>query len=252
MTRPSESQLANEKIGAFLLRSPESQMKTHLLMRVDTLKKWTDFRGEVVAISRAISAAQAQPTAMDTGAVGKGKSGKNGKGTKGGGKRNNQTQHACSRCGNTEHTSANCPHSDKTCRKCGNVGHLQVRADQLDRNNPSQRVTASRARVAKVRVLPKRESGHLSSQCPKKKVHAVDESAATASVAGSQETVMVGAIGSYFDLESVSEWSLELRGENEGICSVGTASVCEGDVVDIEIDSGAEVSRLPSNIGADT
>ena len=32
----------------------------------------------------------------------------------------------------------------------------QVRADQLDRNNPSQRVTASRARVAKVRVLPKR------------------------------------------------------------------------------------------------
>ena len=96
------------------------------------------------------------------------------------------------------------------------------------------------------------ESGHLSSQCPKKKVHAVDASAATVNVAGSQETVMVGAIGSYFDLVSVSEWSLELRGENEGICSVGTASVCEGDVVDIEIDSGAEVSCLPSNIGADT
>ena len=86
------------------------------------------------------------------------------------------------------------------------------------------------------------ESGHLSSQCPKKKVHAVDESAATVSVAGSQETVMVGAIGSYFDLVSVSVWSLELRGETEGICSVGTASVCEGDVVDIEIDSGAEVA----------
>ena len=131
----------------------------------------------------------------------------------------------------------------------------QVRADQLDRNNPSQRVTASRARVAKV-VLPKRAGivvkVHLSSQCPKKKVHAVDESAATVSVAGSQETVMVGAIGSYFDLGSVSEWSLELRCENEGVCSVGTASVCEGDVVDIEIDSGAEVSCLPSNIGADT
>ena len=61
---------------------------------------------------------------MDIGAVGKGQSGQNGKGTKGGGKRNNQTQHACSRCGNTEHTSANCLHSDKTCRKCGKVGHL--------------------------------------------------------------------------------------------------------------------------------
>ena len=30
-------------------------------MRVGTLGKWTDFRGEVVAISRAISAAQAHP-----------------------------------------------------------------------------------------------------------------------------------------------------------------------------------------------
>ena len=120
----------------------------------------------------------------------------------------------------------------------------QVRADQLDRNNPSQRVTASRARVAKVRVLPKRAGIAVT----------VDtcRHTATVSVAGSQETVMVGAIGSYFDLGSVSEWTLELRGENEGICSVGTASVCEGDVVDIEIDSGAEVSCIPSNIGADT
>ena len=57
-------------------------------------------------------------------------------------------------------------------------------------------------------------------------MHAVDESAATVSVTGSQETVMVGAIGSYFDLGS--EWSLEQRGEN------------------------AEVSCLPSNIGVDT
>ena len=83
-------------------------------MRVDTLKKWTDFRCEVVAISRAISAALAQPTAIVIGTVGKGQSGKNGKGTQCGGKRNNQTQHACTRCGNTEHTSANCPHSDKS------------------------------------------------------------------------------------------------------------------------------------------
>ena len=36
------------KIGTFLCRLPESQLKTHLLMRVDTLKKWTDFRGKVV------------------------------------------------------------------------------------------------------------------------------------------------------------------------------------------------------------
>ena len=68
--------------------------------------------------------AQSQPTPMDIGAVDKEESGKGGKGSKGAGKRNNQTQQACSRSGNTDHTSANCPHSDKTCRKCGKVGHL--------------------------------------------------------------------------------------------------------------------------------
>ena len=58
-------------------------------MRVDKLKKWTDFRDEVVAISRAIAFAQSEPTPMDIGAVGKGQSGKGGKGSKGAGKRNN-------------------------------------------------------------------------------------------------------------------------------------------------------------------
>ena len=49
------------KIGTVLLRLPESQLKTNLLTRVDKLKKWTDFRDEVVAISRAIAVAQTQP-----------------------------------------------------------------------------------------------------------------------------------------------------------------------------------------------
>ena len=71
------------KIGTVLLRLPESQLKTHLVMRVDKLKKWTDFRDEVVAISRAIAVVQTQPTPMDIGALGKGKSGKGNKGSKG-------------------------------------------------------------------------------------------------------------------------------------------------------------------------
>ena len=105
------------KVGAVLLRLPESQLKTRLLMRVDKLKKWTDFPNEVVAISRAIAVAQSQSTPIDIGAVGKGKSGKGGKGSTGAGKRNHQTQQACSRCGNTDHTSANCPHSGKNVPK---------------------------------------------------------------------------------------------------------------------------------------
>ena len=55
------------KVGTVLIRLLESQLKTHLLVRVDKQKKWTDFRDEV-----AIAVAQSQPTPMDIGAVGKG------------------------------------------------------------------------------------------------------------------------------------------------------------------------------------
>ena len=49
------------------------------------------------------------------------------------------------------------------------------------------------------------ESRHFSLQCPKKNVHAVEESG-TGSQVGSQETtIMIGATGGYFDLGSVSE-----------------------------------------------
>ena len=144
------------KVGGALLRLPVSQLKTHLLMRVDKLKKWPDFRDEVAAISRAIAAAQSQATPMDIGAVGKGKSGKGGKGSKGAGKRNNQIQQACSRCGNTDHTSANCRHIDKACRKCGKVGHLASVCVDLLELLSRRPIVVRRAREAvKVRMLPR-------------------------------------------------------------------------------------------------
>ena len=95
------------------------------------------------------------------------------------------------------------------------------------------------------------ESGHMSSQCPKKKVHAVEEST-TASQAGSQETIMVGLVGSCFDVGNVREVTLEPRGADEKICSMDAPNVREGELVDKEIDSGAEVSCLLVNIGADS
>ena len=124
--------------------------------------------------------------------------------TKGGGKRNNQTQHARTRCGNTEHTSAKCPHADKTCRKCGKVGHLARACRSAGSQQPKPKGHGKQSKGGKGTSSPKTfwncgESGHLSSQCPKKKVHAVDESAATVSVAGSQETVIVQS-------EATSTW----------------------------------------------
>ena len=43
------------------------------------------------------------------------------------------------------------------------------------------------------------ERGHMSSQCPKKKIHAVGEST-TESQAGSQDRFMVESVGSYFSV----------------------------------------------------
>ena len=63
---------------------------------------------------------------------------------------------------------------------------------------------------------------------------------------------MVGSIGSNFDIGSVSERTLEPRGADENICSMGVPSVREGESVDIEIDSGGVVSCLLANIGAYT
>ena len=87
----------------------------------------------------------------------------------------------------------------------------------------------------------------MSSQCPKKKVHVVEKST-TASQAGSQDTIVVGSVGSCFDVGSVSEVTLEPRSADENICSMGAPDVH----VDSEIDSGAEVRCFPLNIGADT
>ena len=224
-------------------------------MRSDKLKKRTDFRDEVVAISRAIAVAQTQPTPMDSGAAGKGKSGKVGKGAKGAGKRNNQTQEACSRCGNTDHTSANCPHSDKTCRKCGKVGHLASVCRSSGAPHPKAKGGQKGKGGGKGANAVKTcwncgESGHMSSQCPKKKAHAVEEST-TASQVGSQDTIMVGSVESYFDVGSVSEVTLEPRGAGDKICSMDAPNVREGESVDIEIGSDAKVSCLLVNIGAD-
>ena len=95
------------------------------------------------------------------------------------------------------------------------------------------------------------ENVHMSSQCPMKKVHSV-EASTTASRAGSHDTIMVGSVGSYFDVGSVSEVTLEPRGADWKICSMSAPNVREGESVDIEIDSGAEESYLLANIGADT
>ena len=71
------------------------------------------------------------------------------------------------------------------------------------------------------------ENGHMSSQCPKKKVHAVED-LTTASQVGSQDSTTVGAIGSDFDLGSVSEGIPEPRSAGAKICTVGVPSVCVG------------------------
>ena len=155
----------------------------------------------------------------------------------------------------TRNTSANRSQT----KRAENVERLviwQVCVDDLELVSPRPRVVRRAREVAKGGNAVKTcwncgESGHMSSQCPKKKVHAVEEST-TASQAGSQDTIMVGSVGSNFDVGSVSEVTLEPRGAGEKLCSMGVPTVREGEPVDIEIDSGADVSCFLMNIGAGT
>ena len=161
---------AEIKNGMFLLRLTESQLKTHLLVRVDSLKM---DRFQVVAISRAISTAQTQATPMDVGAMSKGTPSKSGKGAKVGGQRNNQSQQACPGCSNTGLTSANCPHSDKTCRKCEEVGHLTSACRSSGIPQPKAKGGGKKGKGGKGAAGTAKtcwncgENGHLSSQCSK-------------------------------------------------------------------------------------
>ena len=72
------------------------------------------------------------------------------------------------------------------------------------------------------------ESGHMSSQCPKKKVHSVEESTTASQAGSSRDTIMVGSVGSYFDVDSVSEVTLEPRGADEKICSMRAPNCMKG------------------------
>ena len=70
--------------------------------------------------------------------------------------------------------------------------------------------------------------------CPKKKANEVED-LTTASQVGSQDTTMVGAIGSSVDVGSVSQGVPEPRSAGVEICSVGVPTVCAREVVDIEV-----------------
>ena len=60
----------------------------------------------------------------------------------------------------------------------------------------------------------------------------VEESTTASQASSSQDTIIVGSVGSYFD---VGEVTLEPRGADEKICSMGAPNVREGESVDIEI-----------------
>ena len=122
------------------------------------------------------------------------------------------------------------------------VGHLASACRSSGPQQPKAKGGGQKGKGGKVQAQSTRVeitvSGDVSSQCSKKKVHAV-EYLTTASQVVSQDTTIVGTLGDFFDFGSVSDGILEPRGAGEEICSVGVSSVREGEFVDIEVDSGA-------------
>ena len=107
--RDSGKILDNEiKVGAMLLRLPESQFKKPYADACRETEKVDRFqrRSGCGFSGDCRCSVTADTDGHWSGGQGKirRKSGKGGKGSKGPGKRNNQTQQACSRCGNTDHT----------------------------------------------------------------------------------------------------------------------------------------------------
>ena len=151
--------------------------------------------------------------------------------------------------------TANRPHFDETCRQCGKVFHLASACRSSGTAQPKAKGGGKKGERGKSAGTVKTcwncvENDHMSSQCPKKKVHAVEDLTAASEV-GNQDTTWLD--GSYFDLGSVSEGIFEPRGAVAKICSLGLCvCVCESANVNIEIDSGAGVSCLLASVGVDT
>ena len=203
------------KVGAVLPRLPESQLRAHLLMRVEKLKKsgqtsetkWMRFpvRLQLLSHSRHRWTLE-QWTRGDQARVARDRK-----------QPANVTIRLSKRVLGAETLITLLQPVLTLTKRAENVERLviwQVCVDPLELLSPRPRAARKAKEVAKVRMLSKLVGivvrVDMSSQCSKKKVHSVEEST-TASQAGSQDTIMVGSVGSYFDVGSVSEVTLEPR-----------------------------------------
>ena len=103
----------------------------------------------------------------------------------------------------------------------------QVCVDLLELRSPRPRMVARRAKEeARVRMQPRLVgTAARVATCHHSVPRRRCMRSTTASQVGSQNTVMVESIGSYFDTGSVSEGTLEPRSADDNICSMG-ASEC--------------------------
>ena len=225
-------------------------MKIHLLMKVDVFRTWTDFRQEVLAITRAIVSAQETPTPMDIGVVGKGKGGKGGTGAKGGQGKN------CSKCVKMGRAQENCwaggkgggkggKAGPKKCDNCGKQGHTASSCwQEQGGKGKGKSGNANSAQSQKICWVCGK-IGHMSRDCHNQ-VGAVTEGGGAASSAAPLESASV-------DWAHLSEFlGVGTLQELSGSGGPGLNALDEGYVEwHLTIDSGAAVSVVPEGWALD-